>query len=90
MPSISFLYGKTLSRVGNSSMSEIIATRATSRRGPASLEVVRLRFFTGEVEDHGGVFVAFAAGPGLGDVIFVLEAKDEVMLLTDSRSILRP
>jgi len=42
------------------------------------------------VEDPGGLFVAFAPVPGLGDVIFVLEAKDEVMLLTDSRGILRP
>jgi len=33
------------------------------------------------VEDHGSVLVARAPGPGFGDVIVVLEAKDEVVLM---------
>jgi hypothetical protein len=42
---------------------------------------VALVFLSGEVEDHGSVFVAFAPCPSFRDVIVILKAKDEVMLV---------
>src|SRR5260370_29629217 len=42
-------------------------------------------FLAGEVEDHGSIFVARAPGPGFGDVIVVLEAEDEMMLVARGR-----
>ena len=42
---------------------------------------VALVFLSGEVEDHGSVFVAFAPRPGFRDVIVILEAEDKVMLV---------
>jgi len=42
---------------------------------------VALVFLSGEVEDHGSVFVAFAPCPSFRDVIVILEAEDKVMLV---------
>jgi len=39
-------------------------------------------FLTREVEEHGDVLVSFAPGPGFREVVGVVEAKDEVMLVT--------
>ncbi len=41
----------------------------------------RSLFLSGEVEDHGSVFVAFAPGPGFRDVIGVFQLKDKMMLV---------
>ena len=37
--------------------------------------------FAGEVEDHWGVFAVGAPGPGFGDVVGIVEAENEVMLV---------
>lgn len=40
-----------------------------------------LTLLAGEVENHGGVFAIAAPSPSFGDVVGVLEAQDEMMLV---------
>ena len=59
-----------------------------SRRDVSALRGTRkLLRFADEVENHGSIFFAFAPGRSLGDVIFVLEAKDEVVLVAGLREL---
>ena len=65
-----------------------IFKEAGDRRDVSALRGTRkLLRFADEVENHGSIFFAFAPGRSLGDVIFVLEAKDEVVLVAGLREL---